>query len=217
MQYKAVIFDFDYTLGDSTEGIIASANYALEKMGKEQAEREAIRKTIGLSLPETYIALTGDEQAGKGEEFRAYFIEKADEVMTDNSELYPDAKDILEYLKQKQVKAAVVTTKFDYRIEGILNKCHAREYVAMIVGGNNVANPKPDPEGTLKVLREWNLAKEEVLYVGDSLVDAKTAKNAGVSFAGVTTGTTTREAFKAYDNVGVFENLTELKKILKKK
>lgn len=211
MQYKAVIFDFDYTLGDSTEGIILSANYALEKMGNEPAEREEIRKTIGLSLPETYAALTGDRKPEKGEEFRSYFVEKADEIMTGSSDLYPDAREILEYLKQEGVKVAVVTTKFDYRIEGILEKCHAQEYVEMIVGGNNVANPKPDPEGTLLVLQKWNLAKGEVLYVGDSLVDAKTAKSAGVLFAGVTTGTTTAEDFKEYDCVGVFENLSELK------
>lgn len=211
MQYKAVIFDFDYTLGDSTEGIISSANYALEKMGYEPAEREEIRKTIGLSLPETYAALTGDRKPEKGEEFRSYFVEKADEIMTGSSDLYPDAREILEYLKQEGVKVAVVTTKFDYRIEGILEKCHAQEYVEMIVGGNNVANPKPDREGTLLVLQKWNLAKGEVLYVGDSLVDAKTAKSAGVPFAGVTTGTTTAEDFKEYDCVGVFENLSELK------
>lgn len=214
MQYKAVIFDFDYTLGDSTDGIILSVNYALGKMGYEKAEREAIRKTIGLSLPETYVALTGDKQVEKGEEFRAYFVEKADEVMTNYSELYPDAREILECLKQKGIKTAVVTTKFDYRIEGILNKCHASEYIEMIVGGNNVTNPKPDPEGVFKVLEEWKLDKSEVLYVGDSLVDAKTAKSAGISFAGVTTGTTTVEHFKKYDSVGVFENLTELKEKL---
>ena len=211
MQYKAVIFDFDYTLGDSTDGIILSANYALEKMGYKQAERETVRKTIGLSLPETYVALTGDKKPEKGEEFRSYFVEKADEIMTDNSELYPDAKKVLEFLKQNGIKVAVVTTKFDYRIEGILEKCHAKEYVEMIVGGNNVANPKPDPEGVLKVLKEWNLDKSEVLYVGDSLVDAKTAECAGVPFAGVTTGTTTTEDFRDYDNVGIFQNLSELK------
>lgn len=211
MQYKAVIFDFDYTLGDSTDGIILSANYALKKMGYETAEREEIRKTIGLSLPETYAVLTGNRKPEKGEEFRSYFVEKADEIMTGSSDLYPDARKILEYLKQEGVKVAVVTTKFDYRIEGILKKCHMKEYVEMIVGGNNVANPKPDPEGTLLVLQKWNLAKEEVLYVGDSLVDAKTAKSAGVPFAAVTTGTTTAKDFKEYDCVGVFENLSELK------
>lgn len=214
MTYKAVIFDFDYTLGDSTEGIITSANYALEKMGYEKAEREAIRRTIGLSLPETYVALTGDRQPERGEEFRLLFVEKADEIMTASSELYPEAEEILKYLKQEKIKVAVVTTKFDYRIEGILKKCHATEYVQMIVGGNNVANPKPDPEGTLKVLEEWKLDKKELLYVGDSLVDAKTAMSAGVDFAGVTTGTTTEEDFKKYDNVGVFDSLSKLTELV---
>lgn len=211
MQYKAVIFDFDYTLGDSTDGIILSVNYALEKMGYEPAERETIRKTIGLSLPETYIALTGDRRVEKGEEFRTYFVEKADKIMTGNSKLYPDAVEVLAHLKQKNIKMAVVTTKFDYRIEGILAQCNAEGYVSLIVGGNNVVNPKPDPEGTLKVLKTWNLAREEVLYVGDSLVDAKTAKSAGVPFAAVTTGTTAAEDFSAYDCVGVFAGLSELK------
>lgn len=214
MQYKAVIFDFDYTLGDSTEGIIESANDALEKLGYEPAEREAIRRTIGLSLPETYQVLTGDKDLEKGEAFRQYFVKKADEIMTKNSELYPDARKILEYLKQNGVRVAVVTTKFDYRIQGILEKCEATEYVSKIVGGNNVSNPKPDPEGTLKVLKEWKLAKDEVLYVGDSLVDAKTAQSAGVSFAAVTTGTTTKEDFSPYEKVGVFANLTELMNVL---
>lgn len=214
MQYKAVIFDFDYTLGDSTEGIIESANDALKKMGYEPAEREAIRKTIGLSLPETYQVLTGDKDLEKGETFRQYFVKKADEIMTKNSELYPDARKILEYLKQNGVRVAVVTTKFDYRIQGILEKCEATEYVSEIVGANNVSNPKPDPEGTLNVLKEWELAKNEVLYVGDSLVDAKTAQNAGISFAAVTTGTTSEEDFAPYEKVGVFANLTELMNVL---
>ena len=214
MQYQAVIFDFDYTLGDSTEGIVVSANDALEKMGYPMANREAIRKTIGLSLPETYQTLTGDKEPEKGETFRRYFVEKADEIMTENSELYPDARNILAYLKENGVRVAVVTTKFDYRIEGILKKCQATEYVSKIVGGNNVSNPKPDPEGTLKVLADWGLAKKEVLYVGDSLVDAKTAQSAGVPFAAVTTGTTTKEDFLPYEKVGVFANLTELMAVL---
>lgn len=200
--------------GDSTEGIVVSANDALEKMGYPMANREAIRKTIGLSLPETYQALTGDKEPEKGETFRRYFVEKADEIMTENSELYPDARNILAYLKENGVRVAVVTTKFDYRIEGILKKCQATEYVSKIVGGNNVSNPKPDPEGTLKVLADWGLAKKEVLYVGDSLVDAKTAQSAGVPFAAVTTGTTTKEDFLPYEKVGVFANLTELMTVL---
>ena len=54
---KAIIFDFDYTLGDSTNGIALSINYALEKLGYALPPIEDIKKTIGLSLTETYFAL----------------------------------------------------------------------------------------------------------------------------------------------------------------
>ena len=52
---KAVIFDFDYTLGDSSNGIALSINYALERLGYEAQKMDAIRKTIGLSLKETFF------------------------------------------------------------------------------------------------------------------------------------------------------------------
>ena len=64
---QAVIFDFDYTLGDSTEGIVQSVNYALAKLGAGQSEAEEIRKTIGLSLHDTYQVLTGDVRADRAE------------------------------------------------------------------------------------------------------------------------------------------------------
>ena len=50
MKYKAVIFDFDYTLGDCTEGIAASVNHGLKKLGYEAGELEDIRKTIGWKI-----------------------------------------------------------------------------------------------------------------------------------------------------------------------
>ena len=58
MKYRAVLFDFDYTLGDSTKGIVLSANAALQRMGLEAQSEEAIRRTVGLSLRDTYRALT---------------------------------------------------------------------------------------------------------------------------------------------------------------
>ena len=58
------------------------------------------------------------------------------------------------------------------------------------------------------------MQKEQILYVGDSLVDAKTAQAAGVDFAGVTTGTTKREELEQYPNVGIAGELRELQRII---
>ncbi len=214
MKYQAVIFDFDYTLGDSTEGIIESANYGLEALGYAPAPREDVRKTIGLSLVETYHALTGDASKDHAQIFDRSFKEKADQVMVKNTSLYPGVIQMLEELKGKGLLLGIVTTKFHYRIDAILEKCRAEGYFDVIVGGEDVASMKPDPEGVFLALAAWKLEAGRVLYVGDSVVDAKTAKASGVDFAGVTTGTTSRGLLGQYPNVGIFQDLEEIRNFI---
>lgn len=214
MKYQALVFDFDYTLGDSTEGIFLSVCYGMGKLGHILPGREAVRKTIGLSLKETYRTLTGDSSEEQADKFAAYFREQADQVMVGHTELFPDTMGLFQELKKCGIRAGIVTTKYHYRIDAILEKCNAAEYVDLIVGGEDVTVPKPDPEGLLLVLGNWALPRAQVLYVGDSVVDAKTAEAAGVDFAGVTTGTTTKEELEQYPCVGVYRNLRELKEDL---
>lgn len=73
---KAVIFDFDYTLGDSTNGIVLSVNYALEQLGHSVRDVAEIRKTIGLSLKETYLVLTSRRDLDEAEQFAGLFRKK---------------------------------------------------------------------------------------------------------------------------------------------
>lgn len=214
MKIKAVVFDFDYTLGDSTDGIIRSANYGLEQMGYPPGEREDIRRTIGLSLIETYKALTGDEDEDRAAKFRDYFVEKADEIMAENTVFYSGVLEFLDRLKRAGYLIGVVTTKYHYRIDQIAKQFHADELFDQIVGGDDVTQPKPDPEGLLSLLKIWNLDKDEVLYVGDSLVDAKTARAAGIAFAAVTTGTTEREAFLDFPHLLIMDSIEETQALL---
>uniref|UniRef100_UPI0040563352 HAD family hydrolase n=1 Tax=Acetatifactor sp. TaxID=1872090 RepID=UPI0040563352 len=169
---KAVIFDFDYTLGDSTNGIAQSINYALEQLGYTHKNIEDIKKTIGLSLKETFVTLTENENLVEAEQFAKLFKEKADEVMVENTELYVGVMELLQQLRAKGYKTAIVTTKFHYRIEQILNKYDACELIDLIVGAEDVKVEKPSPEGLLWALEHLTMKKEEVLYVGDSFVDA---------------------------------------------
>jgi len=71
---------------------------------------------------------------------------------------------------------------------GYIKKGQTLQYFDVIVGGEDVAAHKPDPEGLLKAISMVGCQKEEVLFVGDSTVDARTAKNAGVDFVAVLTG-----------------------------
>ncbi len=209
---KAIIFDFDYTLGDSTNGIALSINYALGKLGYATPNIADIKKTIGLSLTETYFALTSNDDLYEAEQFISLFKEKADSVMVTNTELYAGVKGVLQKLKAKGYMTAIVTTKFHYRIEQILNKFNANELIDIIVGAEDVKIVKPDPEGLLWAIENLGAMKEEVLYVGDSLVDAKTAENAKVKFAAVLTGTTTKDDFESYNSMYIGKNISDVYK-----
>ncbi len=211
--FKAVIFDFDYTLGDSTKGIALSVSYGLERLGHATRGLEEIRKTIGLSLKDTYVALTGRTDEQEAKQFAAYFKEKADQVMVDHTELYPGVMEVLQKLRTDGCRTGIVTTKFHYRIEQILSKFNAPHLIDLIVGAEDVKIEKPDPEGLLWTIGKLGIDRDEVLYVGDSLVDAKTAANAKVQFAAVLTGTTTREAFADYNHVLIAEDIPEVYRV----
>ena len=207
---SAVIFDFDYTLGDSTDGIVACANYALQSMGRPPQSVDAIRHTIGLSLTATYAALTDDLDNENAERFADAFRHKADDVMAASATLYDGALPLLRELHNKGIRTAVVTTKFGYRIRQILARFDASDLVDVIVGAEDVSAVKPDPEGLYTALHQLKVPASDVLYVGDSVVDAAAASAAGIPFIAVLTGTTAREAFKAYPHVHLSPDLWDI-------
>ena len=206
--YQVVIFDFDYTLGDSSKGIELSTNYAIEKLGYEQKSQMEISKTIGLSTKDTFYALTGETDSERAALFAKYFKEKADVIMVDNISLYPATQEVLKKLRSSKMKVGIVTTKFHYRIDQILSRFSMNDAIDLIVGCEDVKVEKPNPEGLLWAIQKFGVDEAEVLYVGDSWVDAQTAQNAGVDFAAVLTGANTREDFENYPRVCVAEDLS---------
>lgn len=206
--YKAVVFDYDFTLGDSAEGIVESCNYALGKLGFPKKTGKEIRLTVGLSLRETFRILTGSGDDTAAERFTELFRKRADEVMTDSTAMYEDALPTLSELRRRGIKTAIVTSKFRYRIDEILRKFNAESLIGVIVGSDDVNRQKPDPEGLIKALDLLGTESGETLYVGDSRVDALAARSAGIPFAAVLTGTT--EDFSEFSPVIVAENLREV-------
>lgn len=206
--YKTVLFDFDYTLGDSTNGIVQCENYALRELGYQEKTVPEIKRTVGLSLKEIFRELTGSNDENKSERFIKLFREKADEVMTDSASLYEGAEEMLSEFKRRGIKTGIVTTKFHYRITEILKKFGIAEPVDVIIGGDDVIHEKPAPDSLLKAVEILGKDKRGFLYVGDSYVDALAARAAGIDFAAVLTGTTSD--FSDYDKVFVANDLKEI-------
>ena len=108
----------------------------------------------------------------------------------------------------------IVSTKFRYRIQEILKRENVIKYFDVIIGGEDVAKHKPDPEGLLKAWKRLNNKSLHTLYIGDSIVDAQTAQNAEVPFLAVLTGVTKREEFRECKVEGFIEDLAVLEKWL---
>ncbi|MCI0791161.1 MAG: HAD family hydrolase [Chloroflexi bacterium] len=210
----SVIFDFDYTLGDSSPGIIESVNYALSRLGLPQASPEAIRRTIGLSLTETFKALTGPEQAHLGDAFQDHFVVRADEVMADSTKLFDFVPATVRTLSDRGLKLGIVSSKYRRRIEGVLEREGLREHFAVIVGAEDVAAFKPDPAGLISAAEKLSTSPANVLYVGDSLTDAETARRASVPFVAVLSGVTERHEFAECPVHHVLGSIGELPAIL---
>ncbi|HEV2862385.1 MAG TPA: HAD-IA family hydrolase [Pyrinomonadaceae bacterium] len=211
---RAVIFDFDYTLADSSEGIVECINYALAEMGLACAERDAACRTIGLHLNDTFIKLAGQGQAARCDEFRRLFGRRADEVMTPRTVVYETAPPVLKELRERGLKLGIVSTKFRFRIEEILRRDELLDSFDVILGGEDVERHKPHPEGLYKALERIACPPASVLYVGDSLADAEVAQRAAVPFAAVLSGVTPREEFDGYGAVAVLDDLSQLPRLV---
>lgn len=213
-RFQTIIFDFDYTLADSSRGIVDSINFALAEMNLPAVPSEAARRTIGMHLDKAFVQLAGEEHVNRTDEFRHHFARRADEVMNDMTVLFEVVPDIVQSLKSQGKKLAIVSTKNRSRIEGFLKRENLLYSFDAIIGGEDVARHKPNPEGLYQVAGILYSRLQESLYVGDSVVDAEAAQRAGMPFVAVLSGVTRREEFTGYPSVAVVDDLKYLVDLL---
>ena len=208
--YQTYLFDFDYTLADSSKGIVMCYRNVLERHGHTGISNEQIKRTIGKTLVDSFAILSGITDTDTLEIYRKEYVKEADKYMTANTRLFPETAEVLTRLKAQGAKIGIISTKYRYRIMELLGHALPQGTIDLIVGGEDVQTPKPSPEGVFIALEKLHTEKASTLYIGDSIVDAETAQAAGTDFAGVLHGTTTREELAAYPHTDIMNDLTAL-------
>ncbi|MDE5880304.1 MAG: HAD-IA family hydrolase [Muribaculaceae bacterium] len=209
-EYEAYLFDFDYTLADSSRGIVMCFQDVLNRAGYTHISDDAIKRTIGLTLEEAFAEMTGVTDAATLARWRKEYVSIADKVMNDATMLFPEVTEVLARLKEHGAKTGIISTKYRYRIENFLLRHFDKLPVDIIIGGEDVNTPKPSPEGVIETMKRLGVKSENVLYCGDSIVDAATAFNAGVDFAAIIHGVTPRSAFEPFPHVFCTDNLVDI-------
>ena len=208
--YKAVCFDFDYTLGDCTKSILAGFRYALPEMGFPVPDEDTLRGTIGYVLEDAYTMLTGDPDPANRARFRPLYSSVATRNQVEDAKLFPGAAELIRGLNAAGVRTAIVSSRRSSTTRAMMERFGLSELFPIILGNTDVQKPKPDPQGLRIALERLGLGPEQILFCGDTVMDAGAAKNAGCDFAAVLNGTTKAEAFAAFSPVRISPDLADL-------
>lgn len=185
---EAVIFDLDGTLLDTLGDLTDAVNFALEKYGLPLRSLEEVRQFVGNGLRNLMTkAVEGGESHPRFEEVFAFFREYYKNNCNHKTAPYEGIMELLKELKGRGIKMAIVSNKIDAGVKELNEKFFA-EYIDIAIGEREGIRRKPAPDSLQEVMRELGIAKEHVLYVGDSDVDIETAANADIRCISVSWG-----------------------------
>jgi phosphoglycolate phosphatase len=185
-----LIFDLDGTLVDSKLDLAHSVNAARERFGLPRLGLDTIGAYVGNGAPMLMRRAMGDTATEEDVQTSlAYFLDYYKDHALDNTRAYPGIPETLEELHQGGVKLAVLTNKPVRFSTRIIEGLGLAKYFERIYGGNSFGEQKkPDPIGVERLCSELGIPRDRTMIVGDSAVDVRTARNAGVKVCGVTYG-----------------------------
>jgi phosphoglycolate phosphatase len=191
---KLAIFDLDGTLIDSRLDLVHSVNAALRHIGRPELPDDVIASYVGDGAPILIQRALGGEAVDEAlvrnglDFFLAYYREHK----LDHTTLYHGITDILAAVQRSSNgvprKMAVLSNKPVNPSRAIVEALGLGPFFTQVYGGNSFATKKPDPEGTRKLLEENGVRPEEATIIGDSHVDVRTGRNAGLWTIGVNYG-----------------------------
>ena len=192
---KAIIFDLDGTLVNTLDDLKIACETVIKEYGRNYEWTEAdykhfvgngLKKLVERAFDHTLSETELDEAFGK---VSAIY----NEIKLDHAYSYDGIKDVLEELKEKGIKLAVVTNKPNNAAKDMVFKIFNQNTFDLITGAIDGIPHKPAPDSTLNTLNTLGFTPDEAIYIGDSNVDMQTARNAGIKAIGVLWGFRTRQ------------------------
>ncbi|HEX6664957.1 MAG TPA: HAD-IA family hydrolase [Gaiellaceae bacterium] len=184
MRFPVVLFDLDGTVIDSGAIILASMRHAAkEVLGEEPSDELLMSAVGGPGLEAQMRALSPDLADELVRVYRAH-----NEPLHDRLGSFAGMEDVLVRLKDEGRRLGIVTAKRRETVDLAFAQVPIRHLFETVVGGDETAGHKPDPEPLLLAATRLNVEPDSCAYVGDSPFDIRAARAAGMYAVGVTWG-----------------------------
>lgn len=215
MKTELIVFDFDGTLADTTATILATYMMVIEKIGADKRSDAECQATIGLPLKEGFRQLYPDFSEAQldncVETYRIIFDENKQKLVP---KLYPEVKETLEAFATMGIEMSIASSRSRDSLIEFCENCGIIQCFSLILGADNVMNPKPDPEPVLITLERLGRVSGNTLVVGDMPVDIAMGNGAGCATIGVTYGNSSRRELMDAGADFVIDRFSELTKYI---
>jgi phosphoglycolate phosphatase len=208
-----IIFDLDGTLIDSRQDIANAVNFSLNKVGRGEKTIAEISSYIGMGLDDLIRKSLGESKSHLFDKAKARFEEYYREHCTDNSVLYPQVRETLEYFRNKR---KIIITNRNYEFARLALKATGISgYFEAIMGGDDIGCMKPSSCPLDKLMHKFNINnKQKAIIVGDMDIDVLTGRAAGIITCAVTYGIGRKEQIVKAKPDYIIDNLRQLKDII---
>lgn len=189
--YQCCIFDLDGTLVNSIHALKHTVNLTLETWGLGPVDENHIKQFVGdgyQKLIERSLLFCGDETLVHYKEASELYCKLFKIHSLFKVEAYDGIREMLAFLKERNIKIAVLSNKPHERTIENVEAVFGAGYFDLISGEKDGVKRKPDPEGAWITAKALGILPEGCLYLGDTNTDMRTGAAAGMDTAGVTWG-----------------------------
>ncbi len=214
-RFDLIIFDWDGTLADSVDWIVASLQYAARQQNQPVPEPQAAKNIIGLSIEKATQTLfpDADQQTRHklASDYSAHFFSR----QPGPADLFPGVHGLLQSLKDNGYRLAVATGKKASGLQQIMTATGVDDLFCTTRSADQTAS-KPHPLMLEEIMTELNISKQRTLVVGDSIHDLQMALNAGVAAIGVTCGAHSASELQAFKPLLCLQQTSDLFSLLQR-